>query len=1327
MDTAVRSRRFRATFIRAMLAGALAACGAQSPPRPEVPDAAVPAPADPAIAVAPPPGAYQPPLQVVLSLVDAAAAWEGIVYTLDGTEPTVGSTAYTGALTLTASATVRYAARRSDGRLSAPRGVSYIVDGEPPRITATPPGGAFAKTPEIILACTDTGGAGCAEIRYTVDGSAPSEGLLYGAPIAVSDRTLLRFAAFDRAGNPSSEGVAEFRVDEVAPSTTASPSPGAFGAAVDVALACDDGNGVGCAGVRYTVDGTAPSSASPFYEAPLPIAATTRVRYQGVDSLGNVEPPREALYVVDRLPPVTSAQPPAGTYRRLLSVTLTCQDADTACAQTRYTLDGSAPGPGSRVVDGPIAIAETATLRFASVDSVGNAEAAQEVRYLIDARPPAARATPPAGTYGAGLEVALSCTDDASGCAGLWYTLDGSAPTRSSTRYEAPIELGASAALRFVAFDLAGNASEIGAESYAVDTTPPRMVGATPAEGSGGADPAAPIELYFDEPLDAASLSATVNSATAELTYEAARRAVAVNPDVPIAPDSAYVVRLAGARDALGNAAGPVSLSFRTRGAPIYLGSAGSATAQARGLAYDAAGNGIALFSTYTGKGRKLLAARWDGAAEDWGAPAEVAREDLASAAGPFPAAIASDGAGFIAVWSTGKTVMARPLSSAGVLGSAVTLWTRGATELAVVPTRGIGWAVVASFSGQIEAARSLGNHFELPERVGKASGPAKLISRNDRGLVAYRRTSGNASTIVVATAGSPGWSELELFSSYEELSDPDIAEDDAGSVGVAFTVRGSSGAAMAFTSNQGAFLPGQIVASANDPTSASIAATAGGFAVAWQARGTSGDTVTQAAFRPPGPNGTWSRPETIWTAAGDPAATRIEPSAGGWLALAATGGERSAAVVSERSASGWSAPAEVASAGSSLGRLALVAGPSGHGVLYDRDDGQRIRISAVRRTASTVGPAADLLPLQPGSARELRVVGDGAGGALAVWTAEHRGAPAVFAAPGRGGVFQAPVLVALGADQPAAAASDGGFAIVYRRGLTCEARVWDVAGLGPATRLDASARDACQAPKIASDGSGFVAAWTAAYSEIDAAIYDGASWSAPAVVADNLFATSSTWDIAGRDEHFAFAWGETYDPLQTRLWAGAPPVGWTPTVAVGEWTVNGGVNRGPVLAAGPAGFAALWTDYSKVWASLSVDGTHWKAPELLENPTSYCSAPALAALPDGFVAGWDCEGPRTRIWRNAWRDQIALAAGEVATAQLASGAPGAALLLREGAGSKLLGTTLRGETWAPLEVLQPSIAGEATLTWDGDAWIVGWAEPAEDATVDEAVVRRGL
>lgn len=1322
MRLARRAGSLPAAALSLVLAVALAACK---------PGPSRPGPSDdpPRVTVVPAAGAYRAPLEVSLSCSDDDGPCEAIHYTVDGSAPGLASPTYVAPLALAASATVRAVGRGRAGQVSSPVAARYVVDGTPPLATATPPGGAFVRAPAVFLGCSDGEGAGCDEIRYTVDGSAPTRAsLLYGAPVLVADRTALRFVAFDRVGNASAEGSAEYRVDAAAPGSAASPPPGAFGAPVDVVLTCDDGAGVGCAGIRYTLDGTAPSTASPVYEAPLHVAATATVRYQGVDTLGNEEVPREARYVVDLVPPVTTVSPAAGASPGRLSVTISCRDAETTCAGTRFTTDGTAPGPGSPLASGPIAIDATTTLRFASVDAVGNVEAVREARYVVDAQPPAARAAPPGGAYGAGLAVTLTCEDGGgSGCAGLWYTLDGSTPTRASTRYVGPVSVPASATLRFVALDGAGNASPLGAESYAVDAAAPRLVASTPADGTGGADPTTPLRLVFDEPLAAAALGATVNGVAAALAYDPATRAVAVTPPVALAPDAAYVVALEGVRDLVGNSAGRITLSFRTRGVPLALDGAGSATVAARGLAFDAAGNGVALSSTYTGKGRKLFLSRWDASAATWRAPVEVAREDAAT--GPFPAAVASDGAGFLVVWSTGAAVMARPLDAAGTLGAPITLWRRTATTVSAAATRGTGWVVVASFGGSLEAVRSLGLLFEGPEAIGVASGGVKLISRKDACVAAYRQVdrTGQSSIVVASPAYPTGWHASVVHSTSNALSDPDIAEHDTAGVGVAFTVLGQTVSATFASVGDSGFPPAQLVTMRGGATGASIAANAGGFAVAWQMTGEDGVTATEAAYRPPGMDRAWSEPETVWTAAGAPAVTRLAPSAAGWLAIAATGGSSPEAVISERGPAGWSALLPFARAGAPIARLALARTPDGVAVTFDQDDGERQQVRAVRRADGGLAAGVDLLPPQPGSARELNVAGDDAGSALAVWTEEHRGGPAVFAARGGEGTFGPPTLVALGADQPTVTAFGSGFVLAYRRGTTCEGRLLGAGGLGPAQRLDVGAAGACSAPRLASDGAHVLATWRVAWGIAGAAWLDAAGWSPP------FWATSGQetefgFDAAGRDGRFAVAWGGVYKPLQARFATGPAAAAWEPVTDVGVWVEQGGVERGPALAAGPAGFGVVWTDFNSVWTTVSTNGATWAEPVLVDAPTTYCNLPTMAPLADGFVAAWNCRGARARVWRNGWSAPVSLTATDTAAMRVASGAPGVAVLLRESAGGALRGTTWRAGAWAPLETLRGPASGEPALSWDGEAWLTGWVEAdAADSTIDRVMVRRGL
>ncbi len=168
--------------------------------------------------------------------------------------------------------------------------------------------------------------------------------------------------------------------DTAPPITTASPLGGTFGAPVNVTLAVDES-----ANTFYTTNGAAPTQSSPLYTAPILISATATLRYFSVDLAGNAEAPKQQVYTIqtgggDTTPPVTTASPAGGTYSGPISVTLAVNES----ATTRYTTNGSAPTASSPVYSAPIAITANTTLRYFSVDTAGNTEAAKQQVYVIN-------------------------------------------------------------------------------------------------------------------------------------------------------------------------------------------------------------------------------------------------------------------------------------------------------------------------------------------------------------------------------------------------------------------------------------------------------------------------------------------------------------------------------------------------------------------------------------------------------------------------------------------------------------------------------------------------------------------------------------------------------------------------------------------------------------------------------------------------------------------------------------------------------------------------------------------------------------------------------
>ncbi|MEO5334697.1 MAG: chitobiase/beta-hexosaminidase C-terminal domain-containing protein [Magnetococcus sp. YQC-5] len=92
----------------------------------------------------------------------------------------------------------------------------------------------------------------------------------------------------------------------------------------------------------------------------------------------------------------------------------------------------------------------------------------------------------PDGTFSTTQNVTLTCQDDGSGCSLLYYTLDGSTPTTSSTLYSAPISVSATTTLKYIAVDKSGRVSDVRTKNFIINKTitPPTVTITYPTDGS---------------------------------------------------------------------------------------------------------------------------------------------------------------------------------------------------------------------------------------------------------------------------------------------------------------------------------------------------------------------------------------------------------------------------------------------------------------------------------------------------------------------------------------------------------------------------------------------------------------------------------------------------------------------------------------------------------------------------------------------------------------------------------------------------------------------------------------------------------------------------
>lgn len=193
------------------------------------------------------------------------------------------------------------------------------------------------------------------------------------------------FATVDGGARPALAALAALPPEQVAPETTAVPAGGLYNSttAAPIALVCSDNAGSGCATTYYTTDGAEPTTASPVYNAAIPLNADLVLKFFSVDHAGNAGTVRTETYSVELNPPLTRATPATRVFdANSIRVTLSCDDGPgTGCAATYYTLDGSSPNTASPRYTGPITIRETTVLKFFSVDAAGNAEGVKREEY----------------------------------------------------------------------------------------------------------------------------------------------------------------------------------------------------------------------------------------------------------------------------------------------------------------------------------------------------------------------------------------------------------------------------------------------------------------------------------------------------------------------------------------------------------------------------------------------------------------------------------------------------------------------------------------------------------------------------------------------------------------------------------------------------------------------------------------------------------------------------------------------------------------------------------------------------------------------------------
>ncbi|MEW6266514.1 MAG: chitobiase/beta-hexosaminidase C-terminal domain-containing protein, partial [Thermodesulfobacteriota bacterium] len=403
----------------------------------------------------PGPGTFIEAPAVSLSCATAGA---DIRYTLDGGEPCEASPHYSEPIMVSASAAIKARAFKPGWAPSQVASAVYEITGTVAAPVFSPGSGTFIEAPQVSISCSTPG----ADIRYTLDGGEPSEASPhYSEPVLVSVSAAIKARAFKPGWASSELASAVYEITGTVASPVFSPDSGTFIEAPLVSISCATAG----ADIRYTLDGSEPTEASPLYSEPIMVSSSAAIKARAFKPGWAPSQVASAVYEITGTVALPAFSPGSGTFIEAPLVSLSCATSDT---DIRYTLDGSEPGEASPLYSEPIAVAHSAAVKARAFKPGWASSQVVLATYEITGTVAAPVFSPGPGTFIEAPLVSLSC---ATAGADIRYTQDGSEPTEASPLYSEPIMVTASAAVKARAFKPGWAPSQVASAVYEITGT----------------------------------------------------------------------------------------------------------------------------------------------------------------------------------------------------------------------------------------------------------------------------------------------------------------------------------------------------------------------------------------------------------------------------------------------------------------------------------------------------------------------------------------------------------------------------------------------------------------------------------------------------------------------------------------------------------------------------------------------------------------------------------------------------------------------------------------------------------------------------------------
>jgi chitobiase/beta-hexosaminidase-like protein len=266
--------------------------------------------------------------------------------------------------------------------------------------------------------------------------------------------------------------------------------------------------------------------------------------------------------------------PASGTYNSPQSVAISDSSAGTTIY---YTTDGSTPTTSSSVYAAPLSVSTTTTVKAIAAGGRFSPSAVASAAYTIQTTAATPAFNPPAGTYSSAQSVTIS---DSSAGTKIYYAINGTTPTTSSTVYTAPISVTKTTTIKAIAAGGAFSASLVASATYSVRAATPKF---TPPAGTYSSaqsvtisDSSAGTKIYYTTNGTTPTTSSTVYTAPISVTMTTTLKAIAAGGGfaASVVASATYTMRAATPSFSpfAGTYTSPVSLTMsdKSPGTKIY-------------------------------------------------------------------------------------------------------------------------------------------------------------------------------------------------------------------------------------------------------------------------------------------------------------------------------------------------------------------------------------------------------------------------------------------------------------------------------------------------------------------------------------------------------------------------------------------------------------------------------------------------------------------------------------------------------------------------------------------------------------------------------------